>query len=281
MAVFVAMATLVKASGQLPAGQIVFFRSFFATLPVLAFLAWRRELRTGFRTARPLGHIVRSMLGVTGMGLGFFALTRLPLPEAITLNYAQPILVVLFGGLFLGEAVRIYRWSAVTVGMAGVIIVSWPKLSLLRSPEMVGDAELLGVMAALAGAAVGAVTMLLVRSLVQTERTATIVLWFSLSASAFGLLTLPFGWVGLSAAQFALLVGGGPVRRHRPDPSDRGLPLRGRVECGALRVHVPHSRPRHRLSRCSTKFRPSRCSPAARSSSPPASSSSGGSSGLG
>lgn len=207
--VFVAMATFVKAAGQLPAGQIVFYRSFFATLPVLAFLAWQRELRTGFRTERPLGHVMRGVFGVTGMGLGFFALTRLPLPEAITLNYAQPLLVVVFGALFLGEAIRIYRWTAVSVGLVGVIIVSWSKLSLLKSPDMLGDAELMGVIAALAGAAVSAVTMLLVRSLVQTEKTATIVLWFSLSASAAALLTIPFGWAPLSATQFALLVGAG------------------------------------------------------------------------
>jgi drug/metabolite transporter (DMT)-like permease len=209
VAVFVAMATFVKAAGQLPAGQIVFFRSFFATLPVLVFLAWHRELWIGFRTRRPFGHVMRGLFGVTGMGLGFFALTRLPLPEAITLNYAQPLLVVVFGALFLGEAIRVYRWTAVSVGLVGVIIVSWPKLSLLRSPQMLGDAELTGVMAALAGAAVSAVTMLLVRSLVQTERTATIVLWFSLSGSAAALLTLPFGWASLSTTQFGLLVGAG------------------------------------------------------------------------
>ncbi len=209
VAVFVAMSTLIKAAGQLPAGQIVFYRSFFATLPVLVFLAWRRELWIGFRTSRPFGHILRGVFGVAGMGLGFFALTRLPLPEAITLNYAQPLLVVLFGGLLLGETVRVYRWSAVAVGLVGVIIVSWPKLSLLRSPDMLGDAELVGVVAALAGAAIGGVTMLFVRSLVQTERTATIVLWFSLSASAIALLTLPFGWAPLSEAQLALLVGAG------------------------------------------------------------------------
>ncbi|MCC2688911.1 MAG: hypothetical protein K0S21_1714 [Rhizobiaceae bacterium] len=209
VAVFVGMSTFIKAAGQLPAGQIVFFRSFFATLPVLVFLAWHRELRTGFRTKRPFSHIARGLFGVTGMGMGFFALTRLPLPEAITLNYAQPLLVVVFGALFLGETIRVYRWSAVAVGLVGVIIVSWPKLSLLRSPGMLGDEELMGVIAALAGATVSALTMLFVRSLVQTEKTATIVLWFSLSASAAGLLTIPFGWAQLSAAQFTLLVGAG------------------------------------------------------------------------
>ena len=73
------------------------------------------------------------MVGVSAMGLGFFALTRLPLPEAITLNYAQPLLVVVFSALFLGETIRVYRWSAVVVGLIGVLIISWPKLTLFSS----------------------------------------------------------------------------------------------------------------------------------------------------
>ena len=46
VAIFVGMASSIKASGQLPAGQIVFFRSFFAIFPILAFLAFRGALRS-------------------------------------------------------------------------------------------------------------------------------------------------------------------------------------------------------------------------------------------
>ncbi|TIW73572.1 MAG: EamA/RhaT family transporter, partial [Mesorhizobium sp.] len=47
---------------------------------------------------------------------------------------------------------------------------------------------------------------LLVRNLVQTEKTATIVLWFSSTASVLSLFTLPFGWQALTPLQAALLV---------------------------------------------------------------------------
>jgi drug/metabolite transporter (DMT)-like permease len=207
--VFVGMATCIKAAGQVPAGQIVFFRSFFAAIPILALFAFRRELWTGIRTGRPLAHIVRGTFGVMGMGFGFFALTRLPLPEAITLGYVQPLLVVLFSAIFLRETIRIYRWSAVAIGMLGVVIVSWPKFTLLQSPDGVGDAEFVGVIAALVAASIGGFNLLLVRSLVQTDKTATIVLWFSLTASVGGLLTVPFGWDALSPMQAALLVSAG------------------------------------------------------------------------
>jgi drug/metabolite transporter (DMT)-like permease len=209
VAIFVVMSSLIKAAGTVPPGQIVFFRSFFAIFPILLFLGFKRELRTAFVTARPMSHVARGVVGVCSMGFTFFALTRLPLPDAITLNYAQPLLVVVFSSLFLGEQIRIYRWSAVAVGLVGVLIISWPELTLLGSGSALDDQEVLGVMAAFAGAGCSAVTAILVRNLVYSEKTATIVLWFSLMASVLSLFSLPFGWQVLTPTQAALLVGAG------------------------------------------------------------------------
>ncbi|RWM19383.1 MAG: DMT family transporter [Mesorhizobium sp.] len=209
VAVFVGMSSCIKAAGAVPAGQIVFFRSFFAIFPVVVFLAFQGKLGTAFSTKRPLNHIARGIVGVCAMGLGFFALVRLPLPEAITLNYAQPLLVVVFSSIFLGEAIRVYRWSAVAVGLVGVLVISWPELTLLGSGAALGDQEVLGVIAALLAAAVSAVAMLLVRNLVQSEPTATIVLWFSVTASVLALLSLPFGWQALTPVQAGLLIAAG------------------------------------------------------------------------
>lgn len=209
VAVFVAMSSCIKAAGTVPAGQIVFFRSFFAIFPIVAFLAFQGKLGTAFSTKRPLNHIARGVVGVCAMGLGFFALIRLPLPEAIALNYAQPLLVVVFSSIFLGEAIRVYRWSAVAVGLVGVLVISWPELTLLGSGAALGDQEVLGVIAALVAAAISAVAMLLVRNLVQSEPTATIVLWFSVTASLLALLSLPFGWQALTPAQAGLLIAAG------------------------------------------------------------------------
>lgn len=209
VAIFVAMSSFIKAAGQLPVGQIVFFRSFFAILPVVIYLAYRRELRAAVHTKRPMAHIFRGVVGVTAMGLTFFALTRLPLPEAITINYAQPLFVVIFSALFLGEVVRAYRWSAVAVGLVGVVIVSWPKLSLFSSGAAIDHDELLGVLAAFLGAALSAVAMLQIRNLVSTEKSAVIVIWFSLTASVAGLLTFPFGWQAIDVRTAAFLVSAG------------------------------------------------------------------------
>lgn len=206
IAVFVGMQAFIKLAGILPAGQIVFFRSFFAMVPILILLAWTGEIRSAFQTQRPGRHIVRGLVGVSSMALGFYALTRLPLPEAIVLNYAQPLLVVVISALVLGETVRIFRWTAVAVGFFGVLIISWPKLTLLGSPKGIGSDEALGVLAALAAAAISAVALLQVRSLVKTDRSSTVVIWFSLTASVAGLLTMPFGWAPLDYWQITFLV---------------------------------------------------------------------------
>lgn len=209
VAIMVVMSSLIKAAGTVPAGQIVFFRSFFAIFPILLMLMWQRQLATAFHTTRPVSHVLRGLVGVTSMALTFFGLTRLPLPDAITLNYAQPLIVVVFSAIFMGEVVRAYRWSAVLIGFIGVVIIAWPKLTLLTGAQGLESGQAAGVIAILCGAAFSAVAMLLVRKLVTTEKTATIVLWFSVTATVVSLITVPFGWQSLTYWQVMALIGAG------------------------------------------------------------------------
>ncbi|WP_099865093.1 DMT family transporter [Pararhizobium haloflavum] len=209
VAVFVGMSTCIKAAGEgIPAGQIVFYRSLFAMVPILAYLAMRGQLRTAFQTSDPLSHILRGIVGVASMACGFYGLTKLPLPDAIALGYAMPLLAVVFAAVFLGEVVRVYRWTAVLVGLVGVVIISWPRLTLFDSGAG-GTEQALGVVAVLVSASLGAVAMILVRRLIKSERTPTIVLYFSLSATVLALLSMPFGWAALDAGRAALLIGAG------------------------------------------------------------------------
>lgn len=206
---FVVMATLLKATGTLPAGELVFFRCCFAILPVLVWLAWRRQIRTALHTKNPMGHVVRALVGASSMGLGFFALTRLPLPESTAIGYASPLLIVMFSALLLKEKVHIFRWTAVVVGLIGVVIVLWPRLTLFSGGQPLGDSEAVGAVAAFCGAILTAFAMMQVRKLVQTERTEAIVVYFFVCASVLSLVTIPFGWVMPTPQQAALLVGAG------------------------------------------------------------------------
>lgn len=204
--VFVGMSALIKTADDVPVGELIFFRSFFALIPILAFLAWRGELIDGFKTRRPLGHIWRGIIGVSGMMLIFFALTRLPLPEAITINYATPLFIVIFSAVFLHEKIRMFRWSAVLVGFVGVVIIMWPRLTVFSGDLSEMGPETIGAIAAFCACITSAFAMLAVRRLVKTEASSTIVIYFSIVCSVAGLLTIPFGWVWPTPEQWAILI---------------------------------------------------------------------------
>ena len=75
--VFLVMAALLKAAEGVPAGELAFFRSFFAIIPVVVFLTWRGELVEGMKTKYPMRHLARGLAGTGGMLFGFYALTKL------------------------------------------------------------------------------------------------------------------------------------------------------------------------------------------------------------
>ncbi|MHC0052122.1 DMT family transporter [Actibacterium sp. D379-3] len=206
VALFVAMSSLIKAaSPHVPPGEAVFFRSFFALPVIVGWLIARRELSVDLRTANPMGHFWRGLVGSTAMGLSFAALGLLPLPEVTAISYAAPLLVVIFAAMFLGEEVRMFRLAAVAIGLVGVLIVLSPRLTAFTNHEM--DArETLGAMVALGGATCAALAQVFVRRLVQTERTATIVFWFSVTASVLSLATIPFGWVMPTGREAVFLI---------------------------------------------------------------------------
>lgn len=201
--VFIVMASLIKAAA-VPAGQAVFFRSFFAIPVIVAWLILRGELLTGLHVRSPWGHALRGVMGSTAMGLGFAGLLFLPLPDATALGYAAPLLTVVFAALILHERVRLFRLSCVALGLVGVLIVLSPRLGLEG-----GDAALLGAVFVLAGAVFSALAQITIRKIVQTEQTAAIVFYFSLTSTALGLATLPFGWEMPTPLQTVMLIGAG------------------------------------------------------------------------
>ncbi len=205
--IFIVMASLIKAA-DVPPGEAVFFRSFFAIPVILIWLAMQGELATGFRTANPMGHVWRGLVGTTAMGMGFAGLGYLPLPEVTAIGYASPLIVVILAAMFLGETVRAFRIGSVVLGLTGVLIVLSPRLTI-TSGGPVGTAEAFGAMIVLCGAVFAALAQVFVRKLILTETTATIVFYFSTTSTLLSLITIPFGWVMPSLTQAALLITAG------------------------------------------------------------------------
>ncbi|MDG2451505.1 MAG: DMT family transporter [Paracoccaceae bacterium] len=203
---FVVMQAFIKAAGRVPAGQAVFFRSFFA-LPVILMWLWiRHDMRDGLKTKNWKGHALRGICGTTAMGLGFYGLKFLPLPETTAIRFVTPILIVIFAAVLLGETFRKVRLAAVLLGLCGVLIIMWPRLTF-----DLGDMAMIGVIVTLGSSALAALAQIFVKAMAGRERTAAIVFYFSLTASTLGLMTAPFGWVMPIGVEWAYLIGAGLI----------------------------------------------------------------------
>jgi drug/metabolite transporter (DMT)-like permease len=188
---FMIMAALIKAAANdVPAGQAVFFRSLFAMPIIVAWLWQQGHLHDGFKANNILGHVWRGLIGTSAMGLTFGGLTLLPLPEVTAIGYATPMFTVIFAAIFLGERVRLFRLSAIALGLIGVMIVIAPRLSLDQSYS---DTATIGALMILAASILRALVQIHVRRLVQTDSTSAIVFYFSLTATLVSLLSLPIG----------------------------------------------------------------------------------------
>jgi drug/metabolite transporter (DMT)-like permease len=204
---FAGMSALVRQLGDVaPIGQMVFFRSAFAILPVLVIYALRGELASAVRTGRPFGQLGRGMLSVCGMFTNFSALTRLPLADATAISFASPLITVALAAVILKERVRIYRWSAVVIGFAGVIVMLIPHFDMGAYAGAAGAAAAVGSFYAITSAFCNAGTVIQTRRLTQTETTSSIVFYFSLVCAIAGALTLPFAWHSPTARELTALI---------------------------------------------------------------------------
>ena len=189
---FSIMAALIKiATATVPAGQAVFFRSFFAFPMIILWLWQRGDLRHGLKPSNLMGHVWRGIFGTIAMGLTFAGLSLLPLPEVTAIGYATPLFTVVFAAIFLGEQVRLFRLSAVAVGLIGVLIVLFPRFTV--DGDTVSKLATLGAVMVLGASIMRGLVQIHVRRLVQTDSTAAIVFFFSLTATCLSFLTWPAG----------------------------------------------------------------------------------------
>jgi len=187
---FAVMSALVRFLGEkYPVGQIVFYRSAFAILPVVLIYAWRNELSAAVRTLRPLGHVGRGLISICGMFCNFSALARLPIVDATAISFAAPLITVALAAIFLKERVRIYRWSAVIVGFIGILVMLGPHFDL--AAYSTATVTTLGLGFAIGGAFCNAGSVIQTRRLTETETTSSIVFYFSLICALAGLATWP------------------------------------------------------------------------------------------
>jgi S-adenosylmethionine uptake transporter len=179
---FAAMGAAVKlASGSFSTSELLMYRGLVGTVILLIMVRHQGGI---FRSAFPKEHLWRSAVGVSSLWLWFFAIGRLPLATAATLNYMAPIWIA--AGFFVLGWMRgrhHVEWPlilAVAMSFAGVTLVLRPAVE---------TNQWLGGLSGLLSSVISAMAYMQVRRLGQMgEPEYRVVFYFSLTTMVAGLI---------------------------------------------------------------------------------------------
>ena len=180
---FVVMHTIVRGmSGQLHPFEIAFFRAFLGIF-VLAPMVMRNHF-AGLRTGNFRLHVVRAVLNAGAMLCFFYGLSITPLAQVTALGFTAPLFAAVLAVIFLGEVIRIRRWTAIIIGFAGTLVILRPGF---------GDAVSIGPLLIIASAAIWSVALMVIKVMTRTDSSVTISIYASLLLSPIVLATaVPF-----------------------------------------------------------------------------------------
>ena len=189
-------------SAHYPPFQVAALRGLSSLPIVFAWVVLTTGPATLLRVRWPL-HLLRGVLGITMMASFVYALKRLPLSTAYSIFFVAPLLITALSVPILGEHVGPRRWTAIAIGLLGVLVVLRPTGEGLLVDGKVSLAGV-AVLVAAVGYSVSAIT---VRVIARSDSTQAITFWLlALMALGAGALAVP-DWVPLQAGD-AWLIGG-------------------------------------------------------------------------
>ena len=146
--------------------MIIMVRSAVIAFAVAAFAASRGiSLKVNdYRTM-----LLRCVVGLIAMILYFTALGRIPIGQAVTLQYTGPLFVALLSGRILAERVSASVASLVLTAFAGIVLIVSPEVGTVDPNALLALGS--GFFAALA--------YMYVRELRKTDSPATVIFWFA------------------------------------------------------------------------------------------------------
>ena len=113
-------------SGDYALHQVILFRSVIGMAFLLVCVLPFHGGLAGLRTQRLGAHLVRAGFVVTSNLFYFLGLAALPLADTSAIFFVAPLLITALSVPLLGEHVGPRRWTAVGVGLLGVIIMLRP-----------------------------------------------------------------------------------------------------------------------------------------------------------
>ncbi len=113
--------------------------------------------------------LLRCVVGLTAMILYFTALGRIPIGQAVTLQYTAPLFVALLSGRVIRERVEPVVALLVGTAFAGIVLIVSPDLSSIDSDALL----------ALGSGFFAAMAYMYVRELRNTDSASSVVFWFA------------------------------------------------------------------------------------------------------
>ncbi|WP_413453745.1 DMT family transporter [Erwinia persicina] len=205
------MACVKGLDGGIPVGEVIFFRSSVALIPLFIWLWCQGNILDGIRTRNVKGHFIRGLAGTGGLYFSYLALIYISLTDVTAINYAAPLFTVIMAAIFLREKVKYHRWVAVIAGFAGILVMLSGQLFFSSGGAFTTISWLstLGMVLALMAAVCIATASIQIRYLNGIEKPGAIAFWFAITTTLTSLLTLWFGWSVPSGRQLLLLLGCG------------------------------------------------------------------------
>ena len=177
--------------------QIMFFRNVIATLVLAPWL-----LRVGLaqmKTDKYKLYAWRTFYGYFGAAAWFYAISIMPLADAVALHFTMPLFTVLAAIAFLGESVGLRRGAAIAAGFVGAMVIVRPGFV---------DINMGAVIVLIAAAAFSGINIT-TKILARTEPEAAIVFYFNLLILPISLIPALWVWKtpGWGDLHWILLVG--------------------------------------------------------------------------
>ena len=179
----------------LPLLQLMFVRAAVA-VPLMYLVMRIRYGKGALYTSRPFAHTIRSLTNISAFLCHYYAVTRMPLADAIAISLSAPLFVTAMSGIFLGEPADLRRKIALVVGFIGVVVVVQPT----------GDVDWIGVGAALLGSVLFAVLAIQNRYMSATESTELLVFYGALGFLIVTGVSMPQVWTPPTSQGIVLML---------------------------------------------------------------------------
>jgi drug/metabolite transporter (DMT)-like permease len=177
-----------------PVGEVAFYRSLFALVIVGVVILPQRGIGV-LRTNRIFAHLQRGLSQFGSMTCMFFAFSMMPLGSAVAVSFAAPLITTLLSIVILKERVGVHRWTALILGLVGVIIIAHPGAGALQP----------GALFALANAVLISSVAVAIRRMSATESTETLTLYQMGIITILTTTLLPFGFIRPSWTDVGML----------------------------------------------------------------------------